>query len=82
MGNPKILNVAQPKGAAANKATSKIRTLEFGRMQGADTAAEIAAELNRSGYKTARGGLWTKSNVYRALNKLDGSKNRAKLGFF
>jgi hypothetical protein len=76
LGNRKNLAEAQQKGAAANSAIGRERLEEFRRalaevrQTGASSVKEIAAALNRSGHKTARGGEWAEANVHRVLKKI------------
>jgi hypothetical protein len=76
LGNPTNLDEAQRKGAATNRALGKQRRAEFEEMlqvakkAGATSAAEIAAELNARGFRTARGGDWKVSNVHRMLKEI------------
>jgi DNA invertase Pin-like site-specific DNA recombinase len=76
LGNRKNLAEAQQKGAAANSAIGRERLEEFMRalaevrQTGASSVKEIAAALNRSGHRTARGGEWAEANVHRMLKNI------------
>lgn len=73
LGNRKNLDEARRKAVE----TLRARTSERSQMlmpifanlaqRGVTTAAAIAAELNRMGVPTRRGGMWTKDNVRRYL---------------
>ena len=76
LGNRKNLAEAQQKGAAVNSAIGRERLEEFKRalaevrQTGASSVKEIAAALNRSGHRTARGGEWAEANVHRMLKNI------------
>lgn len=73
LGNPQI-EVAQAKGAASTKAAADrfaaniLPVIQPMADQGA-TLREIAAELNRRGIETARGGTWAATQVRDILNR-------------
>jgi DNA invertase Pin-like site-specific DNA recombinase len=76
LGNRKNLAEAQLKGAAVNSAIGRERLEEFKcalaevRQTGASSVKEIAAALNGSGHRTARGGEWAEANVHRMLKNI------------
>jgi DNA invertase Pin-like site-specific DNA recombinase len=73
LGNRTNLPEAQRKGADQNRARGLARKAEFeamwsdGYITGAQTAKDFADFFNQRGYRTARGGPWTKANVHRML---------------
>ena len=75
LGNRTNLPEAQRKGADQNRVRGHARHAEFeamwsdGYKAGAVTAQEFADFFNKRGYRTARGGRWTKANVHRMLRK-------------
>lgn len=72
-GNKKNLPEAQRKGASATQRNAEIRDERIASTilsaQGA-SRAEIAERLNREGYRTARGKLWSTKNVRRAIERV------------
>jgi DNA invertase Pin-like site-specific DNA recombinase len=77
LGNPRIAE-AQRLGQEGNRAAADARandlahTIEEIRAQGHRTKAAIAGELNRRGFRTARGKHWDEGNIRRVLQRVDG----------
>jgi len=75
LGNPHNLNLAGSIGrarliqAAANFAEDLAPVIETLRAEGANTLRSMAAELNRRGFKSARGGQWYPSSVANLLSR-------------
>lgn len=77
LGNPKNLDEAQKKGAAANRERARERVDELApiirelRAEGRTTAKAIAEGLNLRNVSTARGGAWNAASVRRFMERVD-----------
>jgi hypothetical protein len=73
LGNPRNLSVAGSLGTirlvqAADRFAEDLAPLvESIRLEGTNTLRSMAAELNRRGFKSARGGRWYPSSVANLL---------------
>ena len=74
LGNPTSLPEAQRLGAAANAkaardfAATVVPVINQLRQAGTSTLSGIAIELDRLGFRTARGGTWTPTQVKRVMS--------------
>jgi DNA invertase Pin-like site-specific DNA recombinase len=77
LGNTKNLGEAQMKGVAANRAKADGLAKQLApvvkeiRAAGVKTKKEIAAELNRLGYRTPRNEPWSATTIRRPLDRIE-----------
>jgi DNA invertase Pin-like site-specific DNA recombinase len=80
-GNRRNLREAQRMGAEATKRNAQQRDMEIApTILGApgSTPSEIAAQLNRAGYCTARGRSWSAANLRRVIRRIHAEQQRAE----